>query len=140
MTVSVQTLAALALDVYNRDAGEGYVYEAAVAAIDGFVPHAGQSVPGDANTFSANYYVKGDTIVIAYRGTDEGVSELLGDAISVANGYPNAQVYDALKYYDDIAAQNPGKTIYVTGHSLGGGLAGIVGALRGIPAFENVQG
>jgi hypothetical protein len=72
MTPSVQTLAALAMDVYNRDDHPGYEYETAVPSIQGFTPGQFWSQPGTSNNFFAKSYVNGDTIVISYRGTDEG--------------------------------------------------------------------
>ena len=41
---------------------------------------------------------------------------------------------EALKLYDKVAAEYPNAHIVLTGHSLGGSLAQIVGAIRGAEA------
>lgn len=132
MSASLETLAALAMDVYNREDNESYIYETEVPSIDGFAVQEGSPAPGGTNNFFANHYTSGNTIVIAFRGTDEDNAEVFGDASSVALGLPNRQIFEALKYYDQIASDpaNAGKAIYLTGHSLGGALAGIVAGLR----------
>lgn len=90
----------------------------------------------DATGFEAVTFVKegytfrnSPEIVISYSGTDPNNSGLLtspdGRANSaLANGKWSDQLLQAAKYYLDIKAANPDATITLTGHSLGGGLAG----------------
>lgn len=78
--------------------------------------------------------------VISYRGTDEDITPL---ALDVVNGYgvgignaATLQSRMAIEFYKQVAATiNPGNpdpyaaNISVTGHSMGGGFAGLVGAV-----------
>lgn len=78
--------------------------------------------------------------VISYRGTDEDITPL---ALDVVNGYgvgagnaATLQSRMAIELYKQVAATiNPGNpdpyaaNISVTGHSMGGGFAGLVGAI-----------
>lgn len=78
--------------------------------------------------------------VISYRGTDEDITPL---ALDVVNGYgvgagnaATLQSRMAIEFYKQVAATiNPGNpdpyaaNISVTGHSMGGGFAGLVGAI-----------
>ena len=73
--------------------------------------------------FSATVYAHGDDIVLAYRGTDEK-PEWNNDGLGYFANYtleePHAQLMAlrvAWKYYAS------GKSVYITGHSLGGYLA-----------------
>ena len=79
--------------------------------------------------FSATVYAHGDDIVLAYRGTDED-PEWNNDGLGYFANYtleePHAQLM-ALRVAWKYAAS--GKSVYVTGHSLGGYLAQ-VGAAR----------
>jgi len=101
------------------------------AATDGFYAIAYQYVDSNSATQT----------VIAYRGTDNfldtgsGASLVGGD---IANAYAlgggsleATQALDALKFYHDVAALSGVGTITLTGHSMGGGLAGMVSELTG---------
>lgn len=79
--------------------------------------------------FEARTFSKGNEIVISYAGTDPNNSGLLTSPdgktnSALANGKWSDQLLQAAKYYLDIKAANPDATITLTGHSLGGGLAG----------------
>lgn len=74
----------------------------------------------------------GTEIVIAYAGTDPG--DLLGDIaadIGLATGIGSVQLLQAAEYYLQVRAANPTATITFTGHSLGGGLAALMGVFFG---------
>ena len=75
-------------------------------------------------------------IVISFAGTDP--SDILGDVaadIGLATGFGSAQLLQAAEYYLQVRAQataaNPNAHITLTGHSLGGGLAALVGVFFG---------
>jgi len=66
-------------------------------------------------------------IVISFAGT-----ELLSPGdwsanLNLANGEMSAQLLQAVDYYLKIKADNPNATVTFTGHSLGGGLAALMG-------------
>lgn len=99
-----------------------------------------------ATGFAAIVLKKDDNIIIAYRGTDEEEFSYLGSlntkhlpdikndlAMFVNRNLPQ-QSYEALSLYDKCAKKYKGYNITVTGHSLGGSCANIVGALRGVEA------
>lgn len=78
--------------------------------------------------------------VVVYRGTV--FSQFTTEAINgygVGAGSPNGpQTREAIKFYQQVASENPGfdgdysdAGIILTGHSLGGGLAGFVAELYG---------
>ena len=83
---------------------------------------------------SATVYRKGSDVVIAFRGTD-GVGDIVPD---LAFGYPNEllnpQYLAAVQTLMSVVTQ-PGDTLTLTGHSLGGGLAGLVAAHFNLPAI-----
>ena len=54
--------------------------------------------------------------------------------IAMARSRIAAQTTEALELYDKVAAEYPNSHIVLTGHSLGGSLAQIVGAIRGAEA------
>jgi hypothetical protein len=75
-------------------------------------------------------------IVISYAGTySKSVADLLADA-KLGAGLGSSQLNQAIEYYLQIksAPESEGKSISLTGHSLGGGLAGLVGVFFGVPA------
>lgn len=121
------TLARLSDDVYKTGAGA-----------DGYVPIPGLSIGGESGNsgFAAQAYRKGDQVVIAVRGTDLSHFDLasynlLSDA-SFATGIPTlsfeSSVNQLATLLTAVANTVPsGTKITLTGHSLGGGIAQIVG-------------
>ncbi len=85
-----------------------------------------------ADGFEAVAFQKGNEIVISYAGTNP--SDLSGDMaanIGLATGIGSAQLQQAAEYYLRVKAANPTANITFTGHSLGGGLAALMGVLFG---------
>jgi len=82
--------------------------------------------------FEAIACQRGNEIVISYAGTNP--SDLSGDMatnLGLATGVGSAQLLQAAEYYLQIKAANPSATISFTGHSLGGGLAALMGVFFG---------
>jgi Ca2+-binding RTX toxin-like protein len=78
--------------------------------------------------FEAVSFTNGTEIVISYAGTGPGLSDW--DANSgLALGFGSDQLRQAALYYLEVKAANPGATISFTGHSLGGGLAALMGVM-----------
>jgi hypothetical protein len=106
-----------------------------------------------ASGFEAVSYTNGTELVISFAGTDfsKGIPGALftgdfwqgniplitGQSINGAD-----QLVDAVEYYLQVKNDpaNAGKTITLTGHSLGGALASLVGVFFGVPAttFDQV--
>ena len=85
--------------------------------------------------FEATHFTRGTEIVISFAGTDP--KDLTGDwlaNIGLAVGTGSSQLAQAAEYYLQVKAANPGATITLTGHSLGGGLAALVGVFFGVEA------
>lgn len=75
-------------------------------------------------------------IVIAYRGTqltDSG--DLFADFNIMLGSIPQAQLTDAENFYKAVVAQYGSNNIVITGHSLGGAIAQIIGSKTGIPTY-----
>lgn len=99
-----------------------------------------QNLPTDAIPagFSASVYQTGGEIVISYRGTDFDEFLPLFDTQlwdDIMNGWVAGsgiaaarQVAMAIEFYQSVKSDHPNSTITLTGHSLGGGLAGMIGA------------
>jgi Ca2+-binding RTX toxin-like protein len=88
----------------------------------------------NATGFEASAYRSSLTneIVISYAGTDP--SNISGDIaadIGLATGFGSAQLLQAAEYYLQVQAANPTANITFTGHSLGGGLAALMGVFFG---------
>jgi serralysin len=122
--------AILAMDVYDRGVNPGLVVD--FTTIGDYQIITG-SVAASGSFQAATYQRLGDptTRIVAYRGTDE-----LGDVLSWLGGtgiagwptqFPQAEAY--------FAAWGTTAHVSVTGHSLGGGLAGNVAALAGRAAY-----
>lgn len=93
-------------------------------------------IPQDPSTgFEASAYRNSLTndIVISYAGTY--AKDVTGDifaGIGLATGVGSAQLLHAAEYYLQVKAANPDATsITITGHSLGGGLAALLGVFFG---------
>ena len=79
--------------------------------------------------FEAVAFLSGNQVVISYAGTATLVD---WDAnLALGNGVLQAQLVQAAEYYLAIKAAVPGATITLTGHSLGGGLAALIGVMFG---------
>ncbi|MBK8174860.1 MAG: type I secretion C-terminal target domain-containing protein [Rhodospirillales bacterium] len=145
--------AILAMDSYNRGYNEGIKFGEGNTVVgtrigNAIVTQQSEFRPGDpgvtAGFYGIAYSYNGET-VISYRGTDEEIA--WGNAnIDLWNGYgvgfgspEGTQAALAFQFYNSVAsALNGGATvdprtvnISTTGHSLGGGLAGLVGAVYG---------
>src|SRR4029079_9087915 len=85
------------------------------------------------NGFYGALYQNADFYVLAFRGTDDGydvVPDLLAFAGSVPNQFANAE-HALLSARRNIG---PRVKLALTGHPLGGGLASLLAAKRGLPA------
>lgn len=151
MTISPTLMQAiLAMDSYNRGYNEGLTGLGGVGSQVGLATITQQSdiLNGsdgvEAGFYAVAYSYYGDT-VISYRGTDD-TSDIL-NGWTAAGGYSEAsQVGLAIEFYEavtgkvigseDAAAEN---TI-LTGHSLGGGLAGLVASIydENAVVFDNM--
>ena len=87
------------------------------------------------NGFFATVVKKGNDVVIIYRGTDDSKDIVQDIKMWKFHKLPE-QLDDAISLYDEVAkyCKNNRYRLSVTGHSLGGSLAAIVSAMRGIEA------
>ncbi len=86
-------------------------------------------IPQDRSTgFEASTFINGSQIVISYTGTDQ-LSDWTSANVPLAFGLPSDQLRQAAQYYLEVKAVNPSAVISFTGHSLGGGLAALMGVL-----------
>jgi Ca2+-binding RTX toxin-like protein len=138
--------AVLAMDAYNRvNRVSDPLAFAVPGTIVGFArlrTEALESLPSgyeNAGFFATAYDLEGE-VVISYRGTDfqGGIDELVAD---VFNGWiasfgttPSPQLAAAELFYETVAQRDVfegAPNVVLTGHSLGGGLAGYIGSLNG---------
>lgn len=147
--------AILAMDSYNRGYGEGIILPVILnttkignATIVSQSDTTATSQPVLAGFYGISYQLAGGEKVVSYRGTDTApqlwaaiqsgdLSKLLTP--DVLNGYGVGagspvvkQAELAIKFYQSVAGAESdwrSANISVTGHSLGGGLAGLVGSL-----------
>ena len=100
--------------------------------------------PPDGSGFEAISFINdadiahSSEIVISFAGTDfslEGISDFTQANIPLVLGIVSEQLKQAAEYYLQVKALNPTAHITLTGHSLGGGLAALVGVFFGETAF-----
>ena len=78
------------------------------------------------SSFEAATFTNGNQLVISFAGTAQGIDWLANGGLS--SGIGSEQLRDAALYYLQVKAANPpGTIISFTGHSLGGGLAALMG-------------
>jgi len=134
--------AILAMDAYNRGYGAKLTgLSDAVGTKLGNATVIGSSTDLADGFYAIAYELNGIKI-ISYRGTDDTTffsrsSDLWNGWVQGA-GIISSQSEDAIQFYERIAGKsvfehNPG--VVTTGHSLGGGLAGYVGALSNGQAY-----
>ncbi len=78
------------------------------------------------------------TIYVVFRGTDSGLTDFTQANSPLGFGtFARTQLDDAIALTKAAIAANGGNTanIVVTGHSLGGGLAGLVSAALGLQSY-----
>jgi hypothetical protein len=147
-------LAILSMDAYNR--GYGYGLKVSSQALGDATVSDIEATADEQNVgFAAVSYtvsdpnMRGVSTVISYRGTDNpnllsspvsGGSDIM-NGWAAGGGFITAQTNDAIAFYQQVTSETAtGANIYsggpqpgviVTGHSLGGGLAGLVSALSG---------
>lgn len=145
--ISVQEAGLLSLKAYDFNGAVRDQSSAQGAGLGSYVPlntSAFTNVHGNASkasSFGAMAYSNGQEIVIAYTGTDDfwpdapsGYGTGLGATTS-----PQAEL--AIAFYKAVKEANPSAPMVLTGHSLGGGLAGYVAGLYGETAvlFDNMD-
>ncbi len=153
MAISDRLLKAiLSMDSYNRGYGTGINLPTTLGATkigNATILAQSDTDPNSAAVsvgfYAISYTLSSGEVVISYRGTNaDAFGNFLTDAIHgywTGGGVPgDAQSALALKFYNAILAQHPLQPITLTGHSLGGGLAGYVGALYGknVTLFDNM--
>ena len=131
MSISPELMyAILAMDAYNRGDKPGIILSGTAvgnAEIRDFTVPLQEWQAADFSAVAYDWL--GDTI-ISYRGTDTPAFELpLVDwPIAFNDDYDEAQVHLANRFYQAVAgAAANTEPILLTGHSLGGALAGFVG-------------
>src|SRR5262245_30163621 len=119
----------LALDAYNRGGGEKLVVS--FSTIGDYTVYRSEN---DGTYQSSRYRAGNGDRVLAFRGTDQ-LYDIIPGWLTGAGVPDTPQTRAALTSYEGVLAdiRNDGGsgTLRLTGHSLGGGLAGLVAALRG---------
>ena len=145
--------AILSMDAYNRGYNAGLVFGSDpnnsvaipnVTQIGNYTVYATSTSAfstgiDQSSGFYAISYIYNGEVIISYRGTASATGALDGWG-GGAGSTDTPQSELAFQFYQDVAAL-PGVTnITLTGHSMGGGLAGLVGAVYGDTAnvFESM--
>ncbi|MFM9973084.1 MAG: hypothetical protein ACKVON_00745 [Beijerinckiaceae bacterium] len=140
-------LSILALDSYNRGYGAGTVINVGNAPIRlgnaEFIDSRGTAAAADRGFYGIAYSWNGEK-VISYRGTDNfglssnpvaGASDILNGWVAGIGYTPDTQLGLAAEFYKSVTGSTSvyarDASVVLTGHSLGGGLAGYVAALSG---------
>lgn len=151
-------LAILAMDSYNRDYGAGIAGLGGIGSTIGSATLSTDSTqtlgidPTKATGFYASAYTWGNDTVISYRGTDHNIVSPWGsEGSDMWNGYGSAigygnsaQAKQAAQFFKAVSHTTTGDpstaAITLTGHSLGGGLAGLIGSIYGQQSwlFDNM--
>ncbi len=111
-----------------------------IPAPDGWTPFFPVPDPTTAAAFSATdgfeaiSFTNGTEIVISFAGTYDVSAGDWAANFGLALGFGSDQLLQAAEYYLQVKAANPDATITLTGHSLGGGLAALVGVFFGVEA------
>ncbi len=136
-------LAILAMDSYNRtgprNTPSGLVLPVNDQIGDATVLAGPGGVMEDPSTgFFAQAYDLGGQKIIAYRGTDDLIKDPIFGWPTGFGYYSNAQAALAAQFYQQVVGSGSGSltlddlysaNVWLTGHSLGGGLAGFVSAI-----------
>ncbi len=139
--------AILAMDAYNRGYNPGVTGLVGTQIGGASITQQSDVLPGspgvNADFYAIAYQLADGSKVISYRGTDASGDFGTDIALWFAQG-DTPQLRLALEFYKSVvgAGNDPHapQNIVLTGHSMGGGLAGYVGALYGQAGslFDNV--
>jgi len=82
---------------------------------------------------SAYLHENGRELVVAFRGTDD-LSDAVTDVIIYLGKYPNQAIHAERALKDILSKHRNIKSVHLTGHSLGGGLASLMADAYNLPA------
>ncbi len=145
-------LSILAMDSYNREYGAGLVVTGTQIGTATFKNHVSSAISEatysdwQSTGFYAAAYDTAYGKVISYRGTDSffGSGSDIYNGWLAATGLQTGQVGLAFQFYNSVLSKPGAPITYdngaqagvtLTGHSLGGGLAGMVAGLSGTQAY-----
>lgn len=112
--------------------GSGSLSENAPIELQMYLKNSKSYFPRDPKKdgpFAAVSFESDDEIIVSIRGTD-GIIDIFND-IQLLTKTQNQQYVSALKYLNTIIKNSNGKKITITGHSLGGSVAQLLGAAVG---------
>jgi Ca2+-binding RTX toxin-like protein len=129
-------LAILAMDAYNRTAGpQGSSVGLVLPSATGIgTAKLSQTMDDPSSSFVAQSYIWGGQNVISYRGTDDLALDPIYGWTTGGGAYSNSQALEAAQFYRQVIGADTGLysgDVILTGHSLGGGLAGFIATLFG---------
>ena len=121
---SVMDLALCANAVYDRD----------IIKVGPWV-RLGEPYGQDSFGYFASAYLheNGREIIVAFRGTDD-LSDAVADVAIFLGKYPNQALHAEKTLKEIISKRRNIKSIYLTGHSLGGGIASLMADAYNLPA------
>jgi putative lipase involved disintegration of autophagic bodies len=142
VTITVNDTAKASKAIYKNNDFEGFTL------MGGFFDpkntnRFGWDKEGDAGGASAGIYKynsKSGMYILSFRGSSnspftkgDGRKDWTVDDATLAAGFTPERASDCVKYANSVSAQYPDSFILVTGHSLGGYLAQVVGVLCDMP-------
>jgi hypothetical protein len=135
-------LAILSMDAYNRGYNIGLTVNGnqignATLVTDSAI--LGTGVAQAVSFFAQAYSWNGKT-VISYRGTDSLVADAWNGVGLAVGSYNGAEARLAAQFYQTVRGAGSADSVVLTGHSLGGGLAGFISGLYGSSAkiYDNM--
>ncbi len=121
---SIHTLAQLSQAVYDESP------QAAGWSRAAFKPERSGVWEGDG--FQGATFTRGDEVVFAFAGTDPSSHQDIRADLKLGLGMNTGQFRQAGEFLDKTLVKD-GSNVSVTGHSLGGAIAQIIGNRRGLP-------
>jgi len=135
----------LSLRSYDYTSWGGDLESAAIRSFNALsihVPRTDFVDEANAAGFGAIVYQRGSEIVIAFRGTDDFLDDPATGWGTGAGAATSTQALLAVEFYQTVINSiGVGADVTITGHSMGGGLAGYVAGLYGRNAiiFDNMD-